>query len=147
MYIPDELVKTLTSGFLVEYFDIIKAEGVDGVLYIDFEDKNIILQEFTHRPYHSNGFHSSVLVEDFPLGGKRVLLPIKRRRWIDKTTGESILRKIIMNHYREILVFFDKRSTNASAETFNAKIKNFRMQYREVKDRTFFLFRLTKLFA
>ncbi|MCP1301116.1 transposase [Chryseobacterium sp. S0630] len=52
-----------------------------------------------------------------------------------------------MNHYREILVFFDKRSTNASAETFNAKIKNFRMQYREVKDRTFFLFRLTKLFA
>ena len=59
----------------------------------------------------------------------------------------SILRKTIMNHYREILAFFDKRSTNASAESFNAKIKNFRMQLRGVKDRTFFLFRLTKLFA
>ncbi|WP_312301764.1 transposase, partial [Chryseobacterium sp.] len=53
----------------------------------------------------------------------------------------SILRKTIMNHYKEILAFFDKRSTNASAESFNAKIKNFRMQLRGVKDRTFFLFR------
>ncbi|WP_228407550.1 MULTISPECIES: transposase [Chryseobacterium] len=60
----------------------------------------------------------------------------------------SILRKTIMNHYREeILAFFEKRSTNASAESFNAKIKNFKMQFRGVKDRTFFLFRLTKFFA
>jgi transposase len=52
-----------------------------------------------------------------------------------------------MNHYRDILNFFEKRSTNASAESFNAKIKNFRLQLRGVKDKTFFLFRLTKLFA
>ncbi len=51
-----------------------------------------------------------------------------------------------MNHYRDILNFFDKRSKNA-AESFNAKIKNFRLQLRGVKDKTFFLFRLTKLFA
>lgn len=59
----------------------------------------------------------------------------------------STLRKTIMNHYRDILNFFDKRSTNASAESFNAKIKNFRLQLRGVKDKTFFIFRLTKLFA
>jgi len=59
----------------------------------------------------------------------------------------SILRKTIMHHYREILNYFDYRSTNAAAESFNAKIKNFRMQLRGVKDKTFFLFRLTQLFA
>ncbi|SIQ38761.1 transposase, partial [Chryseobacterium sp. RU33C] len=59
----------------------------------------------------------------------------------------STLRKTIMNHYRDILNYFYQRSTNAAAESFNAKIKNFRMQLRGVKDRTFFLFRLTKLFA
>ncbi|GEN78257.1 DDE transposase [Chryseobacterium hagamense] len=59
----------------------------------------------------------------------------------------STLRKTIKNHYRDILNYFDHRSTNAAAESFNAKIKNFRMQLRGVKDRTFFLFRLTKLFA
>ncbi|MEG1669257.1 MAG: transposase, partial [Chryseobacterium sp.] len=30
---------------------------------------------------------------------------------------------------------------------FNAKIKNFRMQLRGVRDKSFFLFRLSKLFA
>ncbi len=50
-----------------------------------------------------------------------------------------------MNHYRNILNYFDQRSTNAAAESFNAKIKNFRMQLRGVKDRTFFIFRLAKL--
>ncbi|WFB70143.1 transposase [Chryseobacterium sp. WX] len=52
-----------------------------------------------------------------------------------------------MNHYREILAFFNQRSTDAFAESFNAKIKNFRMQHRGVKDRTFFFLELTKLFA
>ncbi|WP_426479984.1 ISL3 family transposase [Chryseobacterium sp. CBSDS_008] len=62
-------------------------------------------------------------------------------------TSFETLRKTIINHYRDILNYFDQRSTNAAAESFNAKIKNFRMQLRGVKDRTFFLFRLTKLFA
>lgn len=59
----------------------------------------------------------------------------------------SSLKRTIMLHYRDILNYFDKRSTNAAAESFNAKIKNFRMQLRGVKDRTFFLFRLTQIFA
>ncbi|THV56816.1 DDE transposase, partial [Chryseobacterium candidae] len=47
------------------------------------------------------------------------------------------LRKTIMNHYRDILNYFHQRSTNAAAESFNAKIKNFRMQLRGVKDKAF----------
>ncbi|MGS4344460.1 transposase [Myroides odoratus] len=50
-------------------------------------------------------------------------------------------------HYADILNYFNDRSTNASAESFNAKIKYFRMMYRGVRDKAFFLFRLTKLFA
>ncbi|OVE55074.1 transposase, partial [Chryseobacterium mucoviscidosis] len=59
----------------------------------------------------------------------------------------STLKNTIINHYNDILNYFEARSTNAAAESFNAKIKNFRLQLRGVKDRTFFLFRLTKLFA
>ncbi|MHC5352985.1 ISAon1 family transposase, partial [Myroides sp. LJL115] len=33
------------------------------------------------------------------------------------------------------------------AESFNAKIKHFRTMYRGVRDKAFFLFRLTQLFA
>ncbi|MDP2188422.1 MAG: transposase, partial [Sphingobacteriaceae bacterium] len=37
--------------------------------------------------------------------------------------------------------------TNASAESFNAKIKAFRAQFRGVRDINFFLFRIAKLYA
>ncbi len=59
----------------------------------------------------------------------------------------SIVLKTFMYHYNDILNYFDQRSTNASAESFNAKIKNFRLQLRGVKDKTFFLCRLSKIFA
>nr|WP_315258337.1 transposase [uncultured Flavobacterium sp.] len=42
---------------------------------------------------------------------------------------------------------FDNRSTNASAESFNAKIKAFRSQFRGVRNKDFFLFRLSNLYA
>ncbi|MCC9041957.1 transposase [Myroides sp. M-43] len=50
-------------------------------------------------------------------------------------------------NYKTILNYFDNRSTNASAESFNAKIKAFRAQFRGVRDIDFFLYRLTKLYA
>ena len=50
-------------------------------------------------------------------------------------------------HMDNILNFFDNRNTNANAESFNSKIKNFRANLRGVTDIAFFLFRLEKLFA
>ena len=50
-------------------------------------------------------------------------------------------------HYQNILNYYDNKSTNASAESFNAKIKEFRAQFRGVRDVKFFLYRLTKLFT
>jgi len=53
----------------------------------------------------------------------------------------------VYEHYEEILNFFINRSTNASAESFNAKIKSFRANLRGVVDIDFFLFRLAKIYA
>ncbi|MDO6739543.1 transposase [Wenyingzhuangia sp. 2_MG-2023] len=46
-----------------------------------------------------------------------------------------------------MLNYFINRSTNAAAESFNAKIKAFRVQFRGVRNLEFFLFRLTNIFA
>lgn len=59
-----------------------------------------------------------------------------------KTVARSV-----QAHYESILNFFNNRSTNASAESFNAKIKAFRATSRGVRDTTFFLFRLAKIYA
>ena len=58
----------------------------------------------------------------------------------------TIANTIAIN-YRSILNYFINRSTNASAESFNAKIKAFRAQFRGVRNVEFFLFRLTNIFA
>ena len=50
-------------------------------------------------------------------------------------------------HYERILNFFNNRLTNASAESFNAKLKGFRATFRGVDDVRFFLFRVAKLYA
>ncbi|MBR1893709.1 MAG: transposase, partial [Bacteroidales bacterium] len=47
----------------------------------------------------------------------------------------------------DVVNFFLFRSTNASAEALNTKIKAFRAQLRGVLDLKFFLFRLTRIYA
>lgn len=76
----------------------------------------------------------------------------KLAHWYDKVTESgyksfNTISATIYTHYREILNFFNNRSTNASAESFNAKIKAFRAALRGVCDTTFFLFRLMKIYA
>ncbi len=57
------------------------------------------------------------------------------------------IKNTIQVNYNSILNYFNNRTTNASAESFNAKIKSFRHNFRGVKSKSFFLFRLTKIYA
>jgi transposase len=50
-------------------------------------------------------------------------------------------------HSDEIINYFDNRSTNASAESINSKIKAFRAKLHGVNDTKFFIFRLCNLYA
>lgn len=59
----------------------------------------------------------------------------------------STIARTMSIHYKNILNYFDNKSTNASAESFNAKIKAFRAQFRGVRNIEFFLYRLTNIFA
>lgn len=59
----------------------------------------------------------------------------------------TVAAESIRWHETTILNYFIRRSTNASAESFNAKLKNFRTVVRGVVDKKFHLFRLAKLYA
>lgn len=59
----------------------------------------------------------------------------------------NTVSRTIQNHYINILNYFDHRSTNASAESFNAKIKALRTQFRGVRNISFFMYRLAKIYA
>lgn len=68
---------------------------------------------------------------------------------VDKLAGNAFQTVVdtFINHYDTILNFFVNRQTNAGAESFNAKVKAFRRQFRGVADIPFFLFRLSTLCA
>ncbi len=68
---------------------------------------------------------------------------------VEKAGFESfnVVVRSVQAHYLTILNYFDHRSTNASAESFNAKIKAFRASFRGVRNVSFFLFRLAKIYA
>lgn len=73
-------------------------------------------------------------------------------RWYDKVDKSgfrsfNVISATLYEHYEEVLNFFVNRSTNAFAESFNAKVKAFRAQLRGVTDIKFFLFRLTTIYA
>lgn len=77
---------------------------------------------------------------------------LKLARWYNKVDAMACgqfhtVTETFKNHYDTILNFFINRSTNAGAESFNAKVKAFRSQFRGVTDIPFFLFRLSKLCA
>ena len=77
---------------------------------------------------------------------------IRLARWYNKVEKLNLkffnsVINTMQNNYGTICNYFDNRSTNASAESFNAKVKAFRAQFRGVRDIPFFIFRLTKLFA
>mgnify|MGYP003407015301 FL=1 len=59
----------------------------------------------------------------------------------------NVIAATFYEHYEDILNFYNNRSSNAAAESFNAKIKLFRANLRGVADKRFFLFRISKLYA
>ena len=76
----------------------------------------------------------------------------KMNGWYERVMalGNNNFRSVVKtfrNHAPTILNYFRRRSTNASAEAFNSKVKIFRSQMRGVRDRDFFIFRLVKLYA
>ncbi len=70
-------------------------------------------------------------------------------RKVEEKTMDTFLSaaESIRLHEPTILNDFLNRSTNASAESFHAKLKNFRALVRGVRDTKFHLFRIAKLYG
>lgn len=59
----------------------------------------------------------------------------------------NVIAATFYEHYDDILNFYNNRSSNAAAESFNSKNKNFRTALRGVVDEKFFLYRLANIYA
>lgn len=73
-------------------------------------------------------------------------------RWYNKVEEAgfhsfNVIAATFYEHYEDILNFYNNRSSNAAAESFNAKIKIFRAMPRGIRDEKFILFRLATIYG
>lgn len=92
------------------------------------------------------------LVDIFNKKSKPAEARLNLARWYNKVEaiGDNEFSKVIEtfeNHNATIINYFQNRLTNASAESFNAKIKALRTQFRGVGDICFFMYRLATLYS
>ena len=81
----------LPKGIL-EYFTVSNIAQTEESVNIYLSEKNIVPQEYINDKVVSKGFFDEIRIQDFPLRGKDVFLFIKRRRWLNESTGNSVFR-------------------------------------------------------
>ena len=108
---------------------------------------------FREYPSIEEAYNVSMKLTDiFNTKCNKAVALTKLARWYDEVERlnckffNSVIQTM-QNNYATIVNYFENRSTNASAESFNAKVKAFRSQFRGISDIPFFIFRLATLFA
>ena len=90
-----DLVKYVLPLEIVEYFSLVglkedrKSDSI--LLHIYLEEENKIPDEYQDIELLPNGFYPESTIKDFPLRDKKVILHVRRRRWVDKS-GKSYSR-------------------------------------------------------
>lgn len=90
-----QLIAALLPEGILDYFELTQVQKDQKGLYLHLEEKNSLpkeLQEQKDQVYHSKGFFPQVTIQDFPIRGQKVLLLVKRRRWENPSTGETVSR-------------------------------------------------------
>ena len=74
---------------ILDYFTIVGVEQTKTEIHISLDERmNKELSDDIH--FESKGFMEPVNVTDFPIRDHKVILRIRRRRWIDTRTGKSL---------------------------------------------------------
>jgi len=94
--VDDEMmIRTSISAFINNCdvgFEVVGTfrDGSDAIKYL--EENNVVPEQYSSQETESKGFYDPVVVQDFPLRGKKLFLNIRRRRWILKKSNEYISR-------------------------------------------------------
>jgi hypothetical protein len=82
----------LLPAGLLDYFDLVKIEQKEEDLSLYLEEKNLAPNGYENVKLESKGFMPEIAVQDFPIRNNKVMLYIKRRRWLVIESGEMIKR-------------------------------------------------------
>ena len=87
-----ELIHYVLPEEIVESFDLVNLREEEKTLHLYLEECNVVPEEYKDLSLLPNGFYEESTLKDFPLRDKKVVLHIRRRRWVDKE-GTSYSRQ------------------------------------------------------
>lgn len=64
------IVKYLLPEELFDYFDLIQFEEIDNQIHIYLDEEDIKPEEYKSEKLTSKGFHSPIIIQDFPIRDK-----------------------------------------------------------------------------
>jgi len=88
---PDLLRYVLPSE-IVDYFELVDLQTCGNTLHFHLDELSTIPDEYKDLSLSPNGFYPASTVKDFPLRDKKVVLHLRRRRWVD-SAGKSYSRQ------------------------------------------------------
>jgi hypothetical protein len=88
---PD-LLRYVLPCEIVDYFDLVNLHTLGDTLHFHLDEKPVVPAEYQGLNLSSNGFYETSTVKDFPLRDKKVVLHLRRRRWVDEA-GKSYSRQ------------------------------------------------------
>jgi len=87
-----DLAKYILPDELFRYFRLCKVEELSRELHFYLDELNILPEEYVGTDMESKGFHQESVIKDFPLRDKSLYLHVRRRRWLNKSTGKVVSR-------------------------------------------------------
>jgi len=88
----DNFLSLLLPKGILDYFILSRYTETEQDFFLYLDEKNEIPEEYKNDKLTSKGFFDEITVQDFPLRGKAVFLHIRRRRWLNQTTGQTVFR-------------------------------------------------------
>ncbi|MCF0168747.1 MAG: hypothetical protein HUJ93_08940 [Bacteroidales bacterium] len=86
---------------LLDYFEIVNIEtdesDIDAMSMTIHLDERMNADLQASEEYESKGFTDAVSVTDFPIRDHKVVLMLRRRRWLNKATGQSFVEDLSLS--------------------------------------------------
>jgi len=87
-----DLAKYILPEEIFKYFLLDKVEELGNNLHFYLEEMNVLPEAYFGKDMESKGFHKESVIKDFPLRDKALYLHVRRRRWLNRSSGEIVSR-------------------------------------------------------
>ena len=98
----DQLLRAILPDVLIDNFDVVDYQKTDTRFDIWLDEKKVLIREDKkNNNVISHGFGDYRVIQDFPIRGRATYLHVRKRKWLDKDTGEIFSYEWELSEYDE----------------------------------------------